>query len=82
MQLANIQPCVPVIQWAYNKSRARARKGENMKQYEKWASIEEFVACLKENGFDDEVIDEEVAFIKKSGNVEWHDDGSFTITIC
>lgn len=53
-----------------------------MKQYETWASIDEFVACLKENGFDDEVVDEEVAFIKKSGNVEWHDDGSFTITIC
>ena len=49
---------------------------------ERYESIDQYVEELKNNHWNDEEITLAVELLKKSSEVEWHDDGSFTITIC
>lgn len=48
---------------------------------ERWESIDDYVQDLKDNHWNDEEIEFAVEFLKKSGDVEWNDDGSLIVRI-
>lgn len=71
-----------MVKCGYNKTEPEGRKVTSMYSLvERWESIDDYVKDLKDNHWSDEEIEFVVEFLKKSGDVEWNDDGSFIVRI-